>query len=257
LGYDVSSREITYYTTNSNATTITITDVNTNATYYPTFVSGSGTQPLLADISNIPLSYNPSTGAISGQSLTGTAYSTNDFNFVKLGSIASDSTTNFGFTGYGNLRTSCGFGVGVGWLSNGAASPGGFVPNGHATFLAGGSTVSGDIRSNASNTTTYNTSSDYRLKENITEISDAIERVRRLRPVSFQFKDVNNDIVYDGFLAHEVQEVISYAVSGVKDAVTEDGDIIPQMIDMSTMVGLLTACIKELDARLAKFEAKV
>ena len=123
--------------------------------------------------------------------------------------------------------------------------------------MAGGTTVSGDIRSNSSTTTSYNTSSDYRLKENIKEISDAIERIRRLRPVSFQFKDPNNDIVYDGFLAHEVQEVISYAISGVKDAVTEDGNILPQMIDMSTMVGLLTAGIKELDARLARLEAKV
>jgi len=51
-----------------------------------------------------------------------------------------------------------------------------------------------------------------------------------------------------------VQEVISYAASGIKDAVTADGEIMPQMIDMSTMVGLLTAGIKELDARLAQLE---
>ena len=173
--------------------------------------------------------------------------------YIKLSSSALDSTTNWGYTAPGNIRTYCAYGTGTGWLSNGSTGPSGFTPNAHATFMAG-ATVSGDIRSNAINTTSYSTSSDYRLKENITEINDAIERIRRLRPVNFQFKDPNNDIFYDGFLAHEVQEVIEYAVGGAKDAVTADGDIIPQMIDMSTMVGLLTAGIKELDARLAQLE---
>ena len=174
--------------------------------------------------------------------------------YIKLSASANDSTTHWGYTAYGSLRTFCGYGVGVAWISSGGTSQlGGFTPNAHATFMAG-STISGDIRSPATNTTQYTTSSDYRLKENITEISDAIERIRRLRPVSFQFKDTNNDIFYDGFLAHEVQEVIPYAVGGVKDAVTADGEIMPQMIDMSTMVGLLTAGIKELDARLAQLE---
>ena len=61
---------------------------------------------------------------------------------------------------------------------------------------------------------------------------------------------------YDGFLAHEVEEIAPYAVSGIKDAVTANGDIIPQMIDMSTMVGLLTAGIKDLDKRITELERK-
>lgn len=196
------------------------------------------------------------TGAITAPSLTGTGAGHQN-NFVKLSASANDSTTVWGYSAgtpaYANLRTYCQYDIGVSWISTGTASPSGYTPNAHATFMAG-TTHCGDIRSSASNTTTYNTSSDYRLKENITEISDAIERIRRLRPVSFQFKDPNNDIFYDGFLAHEIEDIAPYAVSGTKDAVTADGDIIPQMIDMSTMVGLLTAGIKELDARLAQLE---
>ena len=193
--------------------------------------------------------------AITAPRLTGTA-SGNQNNYVKLGTGATDSTSMWSFyggaPGYANIRTTCGWSVGVSWISTGTVSP--TFPNPHATFLAG-SNVSGSISSPTNTTTTYSTSSDYRLKENITEISDAIERINRLRPVSFQFKDPDNDIFYDGFLAHEVQEVIPYAVGGVKDAVTADGEIMPQMIDMSTMVGLLTAGIKELDLRLAQLEA--
>lgn len=111
-------------------------------------------------------------------------------------------------------------------------------------------TVSGSCTATA-----YYTSSDHRLKENIIEISDAIERIKQLRPVKFQFKDSADDVVYEGFLAHEVQDIAPYAVKGEKDAVTDDGNIEPQMIDMSKMVGLLTAGIKELEARISQLEA--
>ena len=240
-------------TSGAFTTTLTVT-ANTSVTL-PT----TGTLATLAGtetLTNKTLT-TPALGVATGTSFTGTA-SNHQNNFVKLSASANDSTTMWGYTGgaaaYANLRTYCAYDVGVSWISNGTASPSGFTPNAHAVFMAG-TTISGDIRSGAINTTTYSTSSDYRLKENITEINDAMERIRRLRPVSFQFKDPNNDIVYDGFLAHEVQEVISYAASGIKDAVTADGEIMPQMIDMSTMVGLLTAGIKELDARLAQLES--
>lgn len=68
-----------------------------------------------------------------------------------------------------------------------------------------------------STSTSYNTSSDYRLKENVVEIADALERIDALNPCRFNFIS-NPDKVVDGFLAHEVQEVVPEAVTGVKDA---------------------------------------
>ena len=192
-------------------------------------------------------------GTVTSITYIATSSANNGSNCIKLGSQSQDFSTLYGYTAYGQVRVSTGYTIGIGMICAGSASPGGFTANSHILFTAG-STISGDIRSSASNTTTYNTSSDYRLKENITEISDAIERIRQLRPVNFQFKDVDNNMFYDGFLAHEVEDIAPYAVSGTKDAVGENGDIIPQMIDMSTMVGLLTAGIKELDARLAQLE---
>lgn len=189
---------------------------------------------------------------ISGYSFLGTN-SGNQNNYVKLGTNAIDSTTVYGYTAYGNLRTTCGYGTGVSWYSNGAASPSGFVPNVHASFWASG-TNSGDIRSNANNTTAYNTTSDYRLKKNIVDIDDAIKRIRLLHPVKFEFKDPSNDIVYDGFLAHEVQSVAPYAVSGEKDAIGDNGQPMYQQIDTSWLVGLLTAGIQDLDQRLQQLE---
>jgi hypothetical protein len=180
---------------------------------------------------------------------------TNQTNFLKLGVNAIDSeSTVSGYTAYGALRTSCGYGIGISWLSNGGSSPGAFVPNVHAIFLAGGSTVSGDIRSSTSNTTSYNTSSDYRLKENVRQIDDAIERVRQLNPIRYEFKDPSNNMVYEGFLAHEVETVVPYAVSGVKDAVGENGQPMYQQIDTSWLIGLLTAAIKNIDTRLQALE---
>ena len=124
--------------------------------------------------------------------------------------------------------------------------------NGVNTLSVGSGNV---VISGSCQATSFITASDYRLKENIIEISDAIERIKQLRPVKFQFKDSADDVVYEGFLAHEVQDIAPYAVKGEKDAVTDEGDIKPQMIDMSKMVGLLTAGIKELEARISQLEA--
>ena len=96
-----------------------------------------------------------------------------------------------------------------------------------------------------SNTATaYITSSDYRLKENITEITDGISRVKQLNPSRFNFI-ADPDKIVDGFIAHEVQDIVPEAVSGEKDAVNEDGSIDPQGIDQSKLVPLLTAALQE------------
>jgi len=106
-------------------------------------------------------------------------------------------------------------------------------------------TVVGGIVANAS-TTSYNTSSDYRLKENIAPMTGALAKVAQLKPCTYTWKEDGTD--GQGFIAHELQEVISDCVSGEKDAVNADGSIKPQGVDTSFLVATLTAAIQELKA---------
>ncbi len=99
------------------------------------------------------------------------------------------------------------------------------------------STPVGYIRRTATSTS-YLTTSDYRLKENVTPITDAIARIKQLPAYKFNFKSDKNTTV-DGFLAHEVQNVVPEAVSGEKDGTEYQG------IDQSKLVPLLVAAIKE------------
>jgi hypothetical protein len=105
-----------------------------------------------------------------------------------------------------------------------------------------------------STATAYNTSSDYRLKENLVPITGAVDRVNALQPRRFNFLSDPNTTV-DGFVAHEVSPVVPEAISGEKDAVDEDGNPEYQGIDQSKLVPLLTAAIQELTARIEALEA--
>ena len=135
-------------------------------------------------------------------------------------------------------------------------------------FIGSGNTFVGDIRSTGS-ATSYNTSSDYRLKENVTTISDGITRLKTLKPSRFNFIS-NPSQTVDGFLAHEVTAVPE-AISGTKDevvtqAMIDNGDApsdsklndpIYQQIDQSKLVPLLTAALQEAIAKIETLEAKV
>ena len=113
--------------------------------------------------------------------------------------------------------------------------------------------VVGSITTSTS-ATSYNTSSDYRLKENVTDITGATERLKQLNPVRFNFI-ADADTTVDGFLAHEVQDVVPEAITGTKDAVDADGNPVYQGIDQSKLVPLLVATIQELEARIAALES--
>jgi hypothetical protein len=111
-------------------------------------------------------------------------------------------------------------------------------------------------------TVAYNTSSDYRLKQNITPMTGALEKVLALNPVTYTWKATGKSS--QGFIAHELAEVVPDCVSGDKDAVNEDGSINPQGVDTSFLVATLTAAIQELKAELdtvkaqnAAFEARL
>ena len=103
--------------------------------------------------------------------------------------------------------------------------------------------------------TAYNTSSDYRLKENIAAMTGAITRVKALNPKRFNFK-IDSSTTVDGFLAHEASEIVPEAVWGEKDAM-KDGEIDPQGIDQSKLVPLLTGALQEAIAKIEVLESKV
>ena len=98
--------------------------------------------------------------------------------------------------------------------------------------------------------TAYNSSSDYRLKENVVDIVDGITRVKQLQPRRFNFI-VDDTTTVDGFLAHEAQTVVPEAVTGEKDGEEMQG------IDQSKLVPLLTAALKEAITKIETLEAKV
>ena len=142
--------------------------------------------------------------------------------------------------------------------------------------FANGNGLVGTIKTNGS-ATSFNTSSDYRLKENETAITDGIDRIKQLKPYRFNFK-TDADKTVDGFFAHEVSSIVPEAISGEKDAMKmeeyvitpavldENGNveisavrgerevINSQGIDQSKLVPLLVASIIELEARVKTLE---
>jgi len=113
----------------------------------------------------------------------------------------------------------------------------------------------GSIKTNGTSTS-FNTSSDYRLKENVVDMTGAMDRVNKLLPRRFNFK-VDTDTTLDGFVAHEVAEVVPEAISGEKDGVNGDGSINPQGIDQAKLVPLLTGALKEAITKIESLETRI
>jgi len=143
-----------------------------------------------------------------------------------------------------------------------------------------GRTNVGSITSNGSSTS-YNTSSDYRLKTNVSYDWDATSRLKQLKPARFDWISEGDDAVtVDGFLAHEAQAVVPEAVTGTKDAMRDEeyeikpavldddgNEVTPaeigtrsvpdyQGIDQAKLVPLLVKTIQELEARITALEAE-
>jgi len=95
--------------------------------------------------------------------------------------------------------------------------------------------------------TSYVGSSDYRMKENIVYDWDALTKVKSLKPAQFNFK-TNTDEIVEGFIAHEAQSVVPYAVVGEKDGEEMQG------MDYGKLTAILTKAIQELEARIKTLE---
>ena len=112
----------------------------------------------------------------------------------------------------------------------------------------------GSIQTSGS-ATSYVTSSDYRLKENIASMVGALDKVAQLKPVTYTWKADGSD--GQGFIAHELAEVVPDCVTGEKDAVDAEGKPVYQGIDTSFLVATLTAAIQELSAKVTALEAQL
>ena len=128
------------------------------------------------------------------------------------------------------------------------------------TFANASDSLIGSITTSTT-ATAYNTSSDYRLKENVKPMQNALEKVALLNPVTYTWKADGSE--GQGFIAHELQAVVPDAVTGEKDAVDKDGNPRYQGVDTSFLVATLTKAIQEqqaqleaLTARIAQLEAK-
>jgi len=118
-------------------------------------------------------------------------------------------------------------------------------------FYYGGTKV-GDINTNGT-ITSYVTSSDYRLKNTIAPMTGALAKVALLKPCTYKWNADGSD--GQGFIAHELAEVVPECVTGEKDAVDENGNPDYQGIDTSFLVATLTAAIQELKAEFDAYKA--
>ena len=125
-----------------------------------------------------------------------------------------------------------------------------------ASFLNSVGGPAGAIIQNGVNSVTYSTSSDYRLKDNVVELTAAIPRLKQLSPKRFNFTEAA-DVTVDGFLAHEAQIVVPEAVTGTHNQLDDNGNPVYQGIDQSRLVPLLTAALQEAISRIEVLETKI
>jgi hypothetical protein len=122
------------------------------------------------------------------------------------------------------------------------------VPTNAISFAtgAGNGVIAGTI-SIVANTTSYNTTSDYRIKKDVTDLANALHFVNSVRAVSFNFANYELDYKVFGFIAHEVDDIIKGVVIGEKDAVDSMGNPRLQQMDSSKLVPVLWNAIRELN----------
>ncbi len=130
-----------------------------------------------------------------------------------------------------------------------------YVENASLTSVGNTSVSVGNILTNGS-ATTYSTSSDYRLKENVVPLENALNRVNLLSTYRFNFKNTP-DTTVDGFIAHEVANVVPESVTGYKDEVDKLSRPVYQGIDQSKLVPILVKAIQELSSKVDALETRI
>jgi hypothetical protein len=103
--------------------------------------------------------------------------------------------------------------------------------------------------------TSFNTSSDYRLKKDIIPFTNGLNIVNQLNPVNYKWKTSNIDDT--GFIAHEIQEILPHVVEGIKDAIYSDNTINPQSVDYGKLTPILVSAIKELNTTVENLKNEI
>jgi hypothetical protein len=114
-------------------------------------------------------------------------------------------------------------------------------------FQKQGNNIGSIIAANNGSGVSFNTSSDYRLKTDLRNYS-GIDLVNKIRTYDFSWK-ANNSRMH-GVMAHELQEILPYAVSGLKDAIDENGKMVPQGVDYGKITPVLVKAIQEQDKKI-------
>ena len=178
-------------------------------------------------------------------------------NFCVGGMVGSTSNNNIQSPGQGNGNTNVGSAM---WTT------GRFICNSASTFSSFGRNSTGLVLSFTRQGgdqggitvgvgyVSYGSGSDYRLKENVAPLTDAITRIKQLEPKRFNFIQDTTDTLRDGFLAHEVSSIVPEAITGTKDEVDSDNNPVYQQIDQAKLVPLLTASIQELITKVETLE---
>ena len=130
------------------------------------------------------------------------------------------------------------------------------VANGGKAWSFGAASGGGEVGTIVVNAggVAYNTTSDYRLKEDLKDFN-GLEKVSAIKVYDFKWKNLDERI--DGVLAHELAEVLPYAVSGVKDALNHEGNIEAQSVDYSKLTPVLVKAIQELKAQNDALQTRI
>ena len=264
---------------NPTSTTLGLSTNGTNAVYIDASQNvGIGTSSPTSSTGFTSLSINNATNGgrldlYKAGSLFGVLYSS-AANLFDIEAVGASTATRFNTNGAERMRIDSNGNVLVGTtVTNGTNTSGVAILNpatsttisvGHATGTASGSsyyfmgyngTNIGSISQSGTTAVAYNTSSDYRLKENVTPMTVGLATISALKPVTYDWVGTNEN--GEGFIAHELQEVIPHAVTGGKDAIDEDGKPIYQGVDYSKIVVHLVAAIQELSAKNDALEARL
>jgi hypothetical protein len=184
----------------------------------------------------------------------------NPITFTQVMTLDASGNLSLGTTSSGGTLTVTPTGAAYTGLFSGApdgfniACRGGSTTGTAIRILNGSGTAVGSITYTAS-ATAYNTSSDYRLKENVAPMQNALDTVAQLNPVTYTWKADGSS--GQGFIAHELQAVVPDCVTGEKDAVDKDGNPQYQGVDTSFLVATLVKAIQEQQAIITELNNRI